>query len=170
MHAPAGPAQASRGVWAACWADQRSCGGGGRKRAGQRAADTCVYVSVCVFICACARAHVCVPSPRARGEQCSGRFAGGSLRRTRRFPRDPCLSPAPGQGCSSLRLHGRRVRFGFLPPAPEAFPIAGAIESGPPGPVPEVVGFGSERSPHRGGRLCSVAVPAASHFFFFFCE
>lgn len=172
VHALAGQGQSSRGVWAVRGGSE-GVRRGGREPAGQRAAGPlCVYlcvslrVSLCISVCA--RVHrECVPGPRARGEQSSGLFAGGALWRTHsprgtrvflqplaevqlivalRPPRRLCLSSASARGARSPRVR---------------------LEVGLQGRVPEIVGLGFERSPHRGGR-CSVAVPATATFFFFF--
>lgn len=79
-------------------------------------------------------------------------------------PRGRMQFSRPWPRCSSLQPLGRRVGFDSSPAPPEAVPVAGATQARPLGPAPEVVGLGSERSPHS-GRHYSAAVPATSHFF-----
>lgn len=157
------------------------CSGGGsegvrRGRAGACGAASCgalvcisLCVSVCIFvyICVCARAQECVPGPRARGEQSSGLFAGGALRRTHLPSRDPCLPSAPGRGAAFCGPAAAEAALPFFCQRPRRFRSRVRLEVGLQGRVPEIVGLGSERSPHRGGRCCSVAVPATATFFFF---
>lgn len=156
-----GPGQAPDRVGAARGADPRRVR---RGRAGACGAARCGRV------CARSRVRACtgvrVPPAGRRGNNARGAPPEGLLASFAA----PCGTRAfssPGPKCSSLRPRSRGVSFGFFPPAPEAVPIAGANEARPLGSAPEVIGLGSERSPHGGHCRCLAAVPTT---FFFFCE
>lgn len=148
----------------------RGSSGGGSEACAAGAGGSVRGSALRACVCARSRVRACtgvrVPPAGRRGNNARGAPPEGLLASFAA----PCGTRAfssPGPKCSSLRPRSRGVSFGFFPPAPEAVPIAGANEARPLGSAPEVIGLGSERSPHGGHCRCSAAVPATLFFFFF---
>lgn len=156
-----GPGTGSRPGRGSSGGGSEACAAG----AGGSVRGSALRACVCVRARVCARAQACVSRLRAGGGTMLGALRWRGSWPASPPPAGPVLSLAPGQSAAPSGLAVAESALVFFPPAPEAVPIAGANEARPLGSAPEVIGLGSERSPHGGHCRCSAAVPTT--FFFF---